>query len=462
MRHPGASRSSSFTSANGPSTTSSSSQPSQKVGNTTPVQTNYRAQRELTGEFFHPGLGPNLTPHILLQFLNAKGNILLTLTSGTPASTALVNVLSELNISLPADRTGLVVDHFAYDAVSAPELHDVVLLPPPGPLRPGIADLFGPSGGEDGSLLLAFPRGVGQTLGDGALLTPVVRAPRTAYSYNPKEEALVVEELFAAGPQLSLVSAVQTRNSARFVVVGSAEMLSDKWFDAKVRKPADKKDVATYNREFAKRISGWTFQETGVLRANWVEHHLNEEGAANASNPSIYRIKNDVVCHFFRVPLSSLHCYVGLENLTDVCRRTPSPCPSIPGISGHPLLCRPGTSSSLNSACCPRSTGSSSTLFPPSPPRRQPRTASPSPCRTSMASSTSRSITSGRSCPTSRRRARSPSATWRTMSGRSFVISGAWPWIAGIGVTITGWLAFCALWMFSQPVGKASAVKKTQ
>jgi len=44
---------------------------------------------------------------------------------------------------------------------------------------------------------------------------------------------------------------------------------------------------------------------------------------------------------------------------------------------------------------------------------------------------------------------------------RSFVISGAWPWIAGIGVTVAGWLGFCALWMYSAPAGKKES-KKTQ
>lgn len=34
---------------------------------------------------------------------------------------------------------------------------------------------------------------------------------------------------------------------------------------------------------------------------------------------------------------------------------------------------------------------------------------------------------------------------------RSFVISGAWPWIAGVAVTVAGWLAFCAVWMYSAP-----------
>lgn len=45
---------------------------------------------------------------------------------------------------------------------------------------------------------------------------------------------------------------------------------------------------------------------------------------------------------------------------------------------------------------------------------------------------------------------------------RSFVISGAWPWITGIGATVTGWLAFCLVFMFSAPTGKATVTKKTQ
>lgn len=45
---------------------------------------------------------------------------------------------------------------------------------------------------------------------------------------------------------------------------------------------------------------------------------------------------------------------------------------------------------------------------------------------------------------------------------RSFVISGAWPWIAGIAATVTGWLGFCVLWMYSQPARPAPAGKKTR
>jgi dolichyl-diphosphooligosaccharide---protein glycosyltransferase subunit DDOST/WBP1 len=156
------------------------------------------------------------------------------------------------------------------------------------------------------SEVIAFPRGVGHTLGAGPLLTPVLRAPRTAYSYNPKEHTDGVDpaELFAAGEQLGLVSVLQARNSARFTILGSAEMLSDKWFDAKVRKVGGK-ETNTWNREFAKRVTGWTFHELGVLRVNAIDHHLNEPGAPQDLNPKIYRVKNNVVR--FRASFSSLH-----------------------------------------------------------------------------------------------------------------------------------------------------------
>ena len=46
---------------------------------------------------------------------------------------------------------------------------------------------------------------------------------------------------------------------------------------------------------------------------------------------------------------------------------------------------------------------------------------------------------------------------------RSWAISGAWPWIAGIGATVTGWLAFVALWLWSKPVPlNGSTSKKVQ
>lgn len=192
-----------------------------------------------------------------------------------------------------------MVDHFNYDTISASEKHDVLLLPQGSRLRSDVKNYFGGDG------TIAFPRAVAQELGNSSpLLAPVLRAKSTAYSYNPKDESEVAEDPFAVGEQISLVSSMQARNSARFTVFGSAEALENKWFDGKV-KSVDGKDSKTANREFAKQITAWTFMELGILKVGRVEHHLSSimgDATGNDSiaqlgylNPTIYRVKNDVV-----------------------------------------------------------------------------------------------------------------------------------------------------------------------
>jgi oligosaccharyltransferase complex subunit beta len=45
---------------------------------------------------------------------------------------------------------------------------------------------------------------------------------------------------------------------------------------------------------------------------------------------------------------------------------------------------------------------------------------------------------------------------------RSWDISGAWVWMAGIAVTVVGWVAFCALWLWSAPATEVKKGKKSQ
>lgn len=248
-----------------------------------------------------------MTPKSLLAFTNAGGNVLLALSSAAGTPTAISSLLLELDIALPADRSSVVVDHFNYDASASPEKHDVLLLPRPSPLRSDIVNFFGGGG------VLALPNTVGQSLGNTSpLLAPILKASKTAFSYNPAEEDPEAgDDGFATGTQLSLVSAMQARNSARFTVLGSLEMLSDTWFNAKV-KGADGKSVATSNRDFAQQLTEWAFKEVGVLRVDNIEHHLIEEGDATKPvsnttqlgflNPAIYRVKNDVVRSLPRLP----------------------------------------------------------------------------------------------------------------------------------------------------------------
>jgi oligosaccharyltransferase complex subunit beta len=42
---------------------------------------------------------------------------------------------------------------------------------------------------------------------------------------------------------------------------------------------------------------------------------------------------------------------------------------------------------------------------------------------------------------------------------RSWAISGSWTWIAGIAVTIVGWLGFVILWLYSEPTKRVVAKK---
>ena len=243
------------------------------------------------------GYGPNLTPKNILDFTNAGGNVLLALSSDSPTPSAISSLLLEFDIGLPTDRGSHVVDHFHYDTVSSVEGHNVVLTSRPSPLRPDVTDFFGGAG------VLAIPKAVGQTLGGNSpLINPILKAPETAYMYNSKAEADEEQDVSSTGSQIALVSAMQARNDARFTILGSLEMLQDKWFDADIKAPKGN-SAKTVNRAFAGQLTEWTFKEVGVLRAGRVEHHQVLDASTPVSNttqvgyadPEIYRIKTDVV-----------------------------------------------------------------------------------------------------------------------------------------------------------------------
>jgi oligosaccharyltransferase complex subunit beta len=312
----------------------------------------------------------------------------LTLSSDAGTPSAITSLLLELDIHLSPDRNAVVIDHFNYDVTSSPEKHDILLLPRPGGLRSDVKSFFSGDG------ILAVPRPVGQALGNASpLLMPILRAGSTAYSYNPKEGGEDVDDPFATGAQIAVVSAMQARNSARFTVLGSWEMFRDEWFGASVSRPRGKGEK-TVNREFARQVTEWTFKEVGVLRVNGLGHYEVEGDSAPRNttrvgemNPSIYRIKNDVV-RFIDIPHVKPHP-VKLTN------PRPSPSPSrntrtTPGgLSSFPLP----TPSNSNSPCCPHSSASPSmpSLTPPIALLSQRPSASP----TSTAFSLSRSTISG-------------------------------------------------------------------
>ncbi|KAB8976003.1 hypothetical protein FH972_026881 [Carpinus fangiana] len=382
-------------------------------------------------------LGPALTPQLILDFMKKEGNVLLALSSGTTTPTTLTSLLLELDIHLPLERDGLVVDHFNFDAQSAADKHDVLLLPRPGPLRQGAKNYFGGDG------LLAVPRAIGQTLGNASpLLAPILPAPPTAYSYNPSEESEALEDPFATGKQLSLATAFQSRNSARFSVLGSAEMLEDAWFGATV-KLGDAGKTKTANQEFAKALTGWTFKELGVLKVGHLQHFLRKgsdslsangtEVADSELNPKIYRIKNEAT---YTIELSEYSVDHWI--------------PFVPATSDSVQLEFSMLSPYHRLSLAPVRSTSNSTIY-----------------ATSFILPDQHGIFNFRvnyKRPFLNNVDEKNTVTVRHFAHdewpRSFAISGAWVWIVGIWATVVGWLGFCGLWLWSAPRDEKRIVKK--
>lgn len=277
------------------------------------------------------GLGPALTANQFLEFMNNEGNVIIALSSDHATPSSVQSLLLELDIHVPSDKGALVVDHFNYDSASAADKHDVLLLPFPNAIRPDVKNYFAGEG------LIAVPRAVGQTLGnESPLIQPVLRAPSTAYSYNPKDEADVVEDPFATGEQLNIVSSLQAHNSARLTVIGSTELLQNKWFAEKAT--LNGQAVKTANRDFVQKVTAWTFKETGVLKIGKLLHYnnegvskkLNTSQAVPEHNPKIYRIKEDVVSPpLHSYPSEPILTRLGIPNRSlRVRKRPPRPLPT--------------------------------------------------------------------------------------------------------------------------------------
>ncbi|KAI2931751.1 hypothetical protein CBS147320_2432 [Aspergillus niger] len=379
----------------------------------------------------HPrskGFGPSLSPKNIVDFMNKDGNVLLALSGKSTTPSAVSSLLLELDLHLATDRSSVVVDHFNYDTLSAAEKHDVLLLQRPGPLRPDTKAFF------DGEGVLALPRAAPHTLGDHALIAPILRAPATAYSYNPKEDLSAGEDVWATGSQLALVSAMQTRASSRFTLLGSVESLQDKWFSATVKAPGNGKETGTANQEFAKQLTAWTFKETGVLKVGKIEHHLAKDDlTAEDLNPSIYRIKNETV---FSIEIS--------EYSHD--RYIPFEVPANDALQLEFTMLSPFHRLKLE----PTARTENSTIY-----------------STQFTVPDQHGIFSFRvnyKRPFLTNIEEKHEVTVRHFAHneypRSWKISGGWVWIAGLWSVIGGFLAFVFVWLYSEPA--SAKVKKTQ
>jgi oligosaccharyltransferase complex subunit beta len=226
---------------------------------------------------------------------------------------------------------------------------------------------------------------------------------------------------------------MQARNSARFTVVGSSEFFENTWFEGKVKRSvglggvgADAKEVATSNQALAKEVTGWTFNEIGVLKVGKIEHALIEDGVkSNNTNPTIYRVKNDVT---YAIEISEWSWT----------KWVPFVAPKGDVVQLEFSMLSPFHRLPLDYSITTRTAGIYTASFK-LPDQHGIFNFKVNYKRPFLSNIEEKNTVTVRHFAHDE---------WP----RSWVISGAWPWIAGIGVTVTGWVAFVALWLWSKPV----------
>merc|ERR550532_2544874 len=226
--------------------------------------------------------GGSLNVEGITEFVDAGNNVLIA------GSTLTGDVLREIasESGFEADEEGnAVIDHLNFDVNMDGGKHTLIAAEPKNlieaPLIVGDKKTLGPILYEGTGLIVDH---------DNPLVMEILTGSSSAYSHNPDEP--VTEYPHATGKGTVLVAGLQARNNARVVFVGSIDMLSDKFFNAKVSSSSGKKAAKSGNQALAVALASWCFQLSGVLRVKGVDHHLEgEKGPQTVA----YTIKDDVV-----------------------------------------------------------------------------------------------------------------------------------------------------------------------
>jgi len=239
------------------------------------------------GEFLYDNLvlfspsveefGGSIDVSSITNFIDGGGNVLIAASSdiGDPMR----ELATECGVEFDEEKSA-VIDHLNYD-VADDGKHTLIVADNSNMMN---APLI--TGDVKAPVLF---RGVGMVSDpDNPLVLSLLKASSTAYSYNPTEK--IDEFPMAVGSSTLLVAALQARNNARVVFVGSLDFFSDQFFTSAVQKAGGKKFDKSGNQDLALSLAKWTFKDTGVLRVGQVKHHLKGE----KTPPTSYTIMQDV------------------------------------------------------------------------------------------------------------------------------------------------------------------------
>jgi len=222
--------------------------------------------------------GGALSVEAIVDFVDGNGNVLVA--GSREAADLIRELVTEVGVEMDEEGAA-VIDHLHYDANDDGQ-HTLIAAPSSGLIDSSVMV------GESDSVPLLY-RGTGLiTDAENPLVLPVLRAPSTAYCYNPTFS--ITDYPHATGQNMLLVAALQARNNARVVVSGSLEFFSDAFIMASVQTPQGEVFEKSGNGKVVEALSRWVFREEGVLRVVSVEHHL--VGATEP--PAAYTIKEDV------------------------------------------------------------------------------------------------------------------------------------------------------------------------
>ncbi|CAG5129062.1 unnamed protein product [Candidula unifasciata] len=241
------------------------------------------------GEFLYDSLvlfspsveefGGSIDVAAITSFIDGGGNVLIAASSniGDPVR----ELATECGVEFDEEGTA-VIDHLNYDVADEGK-HTLIVADTENLLK---APLI--VGDKINSPLLF--RGVGMVSDpENPLVLNVLHASSTAYSYKPDEK--IDEFPLAVGSSTLLIAALQARNNARVVFVGSLDFFSDQFFQASVQKAnGGKKFDQSGNQVLALNLARWAFKDKGVLRVGKVSHHLEKE----RDTPQAYTVMQQV------------------------------------------------------------------------------------------------------------------------------------------------------------------------
>lgn len=171
------------------------------------------------------GFPSDLSPQSLYNFVEQGANLLVVLSP--ELSEFWRDFAREFDVDFD-DRGHRVIDHFNYASTQDDGSHTTLVVPLADAPSPFVSarTRAGPP---------VLYRGTTHIAGRLPLLSNLLHAPSTAFSYDPTDPEAPLEDLYLSGSAAGLVSAFQAKNNARVAFVGSLDLFSDEFASASVK-----------------------------------------------------------------------------------------------------------------------------------------------------------------------------------------------------------------------------------